>query len=366
MVHRTTRLAGLAGLATAAAALIGGAAATAQAAPAAQSAPAPNASVLVDSIGMRYTGLAGANDITVKTSGVRFVVTDIAPITAGAGCATFVPGGKLFGVFCTAPKTPTGNFGKFFVQAGGGADVVTNLSAAGMQADGGAGNDVLNGGEQSDTLTDSFGSDVLRGNGGSDNLLTNLSSDGLPDTLDGGAGDDHLDAGNGADTLRGGADNDVLRGGLGKDILDAGSAAGDTVSYFDAAHDGLRVVGSLDGVANDGAQAAGTNVNEGDNIIGSPGVLVGGSGPNVLFGDDSGDRLIGQQKDDILIGGKGSDIIQGFGGNDTLASNQLFGAPVNDGAIDLLDGGTGIDTCRIPFVSVEADVTISCENINQD
>ena len=367
MVYRTTtRLAGLAGLATAAAALIGGAAASAQAMPGAQSAPAPNASVFVDNFGMHYTGLAGPNDITVKTSGTRFVVTDTAPITVGAGCATFTPGGKLFGVFCTAPKTSTGIFRKFFVQAGGGADVVTNLSAAGVQADGGAGNDVLNGGEQSDTLLDAFGSDVLRGNGGPDNLLTDLSGDGLPDTLDGGAGDDDLKAGNGNDTLHGGSGDDFVFGGLGKDVLDAGSNAGDTVSYLENVHDGLRVVASLDGVANDGAQPAGTNVNEGDNIIGSPGVLVGGSGPNVLFGDDSGDRLIGQQQDDILIGGKGSDIIQGFGGNDTLASNQLFGVPVKDGAIDLLDGGTGIDSCRIPFVSVEADVTISCENINQD
>ena len=242
---------------------------------------------------------------------------------------------------------------KFFVQAGAGNDVVTNLSAASMQADGGAGNDVLNGGDPSETLLDAFGSDVLHGNGGSDNLLTDLSNDGLPDTLDGGAGDDSLHAGNGNDTLRGGSGNDFLQGGLGRDVLDAGSSSGDTVSYLEHAHDGLRVVASLDDTANDGAQAAGTNVNEGDNIVGSPGILVGGSGPNVLFGDDTNDHLVGQQKDDILIGGKAADLIQGFGGNDTLASNQLFGVPVKDGAIDTLDGGDGVDTCRIPFVTVE-------------
>jgi Ca2+-binding RTX toxin-like protein len=362
MAASITRLAVLAGAAATSAALFGGVYAAADA----QVALAPNASVFVDSTSMRYTGLAGANDITVKTSGVRFVVTDTAPITAGAGCATFAPGGKLFGVFCTAPKTSTGLYRKFFVNTGGGNDVVTNLSAAAMQADGSTGNDVLNGGEPGDILIDNFGSDVLHGNGGSDNMLTELSNDGLPDTLDGGDGNDHLDAGNGNDTLRGGPGDDDLRGGLGRDILDAGSNAHDTVSYLENAHDGLRVVASLDGVANDGAQAAGTNVNEGDNIIGSPGVLVGGSGPNVLFGDDSGDRLIGQQSDDVLIGGKGADLIQGFGGNDTLASNQLFGVPVNDGAIDTLDGGTGVDSCRIPFVTVEADILISCENVNQD
>jgi Ca2+-binding RTX toxin-like protein len=363
MVARTIRLTAasiIAGAATTGALLAVAAAADAQAA------PAPNASVLVDTVGMRYTGLAGANAITVKTSGARFIVTDTAPITAGAGCATFAPGGKLFGVFCSAPKTSTGLYRKFFVQAGGSNDVVTNLSAAPMQADGGVGNDVLNGGAASDTLLDAFGSDALHGNGGSDNLLTDLSNDGLPDTLDGGAGDDDLQAGNGNDTLRGGTGIDVLRGGLGKDTLDAGSDSGDTVTYLENAHDGLRVVASLDGLANDGAQAIGTNVNEGDNIVGSPGILVGGSGPNVLFGNAGNNHLVGQQRDDILIGGKGADFIEGFGGNDTLASNDLFGAPVKDGAIDTLDGGDGVDSCRIPFITVEPDITINCENINQD
>jgi hypothetical protein len=40
--------------------------------------------------------------------------------------------------------------------------------------------------------------------------------------------------------------------------------------------------------------------------------------------------------------------------------------PVADGAIDKLDGFTGTDHCRVPFVNVEADITISCEIINQD
>jgi Ca2+-binding RTX toxin-like protein len=362
MTSRTIRLAALAGAAATSVAVLG-AALDADATPVAA---APNASAMVDTFGMHYTGLSGANVVTVKTSGVRFVVTDTAPITAGAGCATFAPGGQLFGVFCTAAKTSTGSYKRFFVSTGAGNDVVTNLSAAPMQADGGVGNDVLNGGDPGDTLLDAFGSDVLRGNGGSDNLRTVLSGDGLPDTLEGGAGDDDLQAGNGNDTLRGGSGNDVVRGGSGKDVLDPGSSSGDTVTYLETAHDGKRVAASLDGLANDGTHPIGTSDTEGDNIIGSPGILVGGTGPNLLFGNDGPNHLIGQQSDDILTGGKGADWIQGFGGNDQLAANDLFGVPVKDGAIDTLDGGNGIDYCRIPFVSVEADITISCENINQD
>jgi hypothetical protein len=80
MTSRTIRLAALAGAAATSVAVLG-AALDADATPVAA---APNASAMVDTFGMHYTGLSGANVVTVKTSGVRFVVTDTAPITAGA------------------------------------------------------------------------------------------------------------------------------------------------------------------------------------------------------------------------------------------------------------------------------------------
>ena len=39
--------------------------------------------------------------------------------------------------------------------------------------------------------------------------------------------------------------------------------------------------------------------------------------------------------------------------------------PVADGAIDKLDGFEGNDYCRVPFVNVEADITISCETMTR-
>ena len=69
----------------------------------------------------------------------------------------------------------------------------------------------------------------------------------------------------------------------------------------------------------------------------------------------------------MLVGDAGADALDGGGGNDRLAGNRLFGVPVEDGAIDRLNGNSGdLDFCRIPFVIVEADSTISCEIINQD
>ncbi|HEU5267703.1 MAG TPA: hypothetical protein VFU35_13430 [Jatrophihabitans sp.] len=361
-VRAITAIAGTAGTA---AALVGG---VALGGTAASAAPAPNASVFVDTLGMHYSGFDAPNAITVRSSGARFIVTDTAPITAGAGCATFAPGGRLFGVTCTALTASNGALRPFFVFAGKGDDVVTNLAAAAMTADGGQGNDVLNGGALGDKLLDAFGGDTLRGNGGSDSLLTTLSNDGLPDRLEGGDGDDDLKGGDAKDTLLGGAGSDLLFGGLGGDYLDAGGGANDVVSYFDTVHKGKRIVASLDGitVANDGAQEIG-GPSEGDTIAGSPDILVGGSGKNVLFGDSADNHLIGHEADDILIGGKGADFLEGFGGNDQLASNQMFGVPVADGRIDTLDGGDGTaDYCRVPFVAVEADITKGCEIINQD
>jgi hypothetical protein len=60
----------------------------------------------------------------------------------------------------------------------------------------------------------------------------------------------------------------------------------------------------------------------------------------------------------VLIGQCGADDLDGRPGNDNLASNQLFGVPVQDGSIDVLDGSAGdFDRCRVPFTVVEDDAT---------
>jgi Ca2+-binding RTX toxin-like protein len=339
----------------------------ADAAPLPFDAPVPaNATVAIHATGLTYTGLAGPNHVTVNVTGGRFVITDTAPISAGNGCLPVAKG--VLRVTCQVPRNANGTVKPFRVNSGAGNDVVVNKTSFGMLADGSSGNDVLEGGSGTDLLSDSFGRDTLRGNGGGDTLDTDLShKDGLTDTLEGGAGDDDLRAGPNADVLRGGADADTMRGGLGADIFDGGSGVGDTVAYLDNGHNPLdRLVISIDDKADDGLRVLGATANEGDDVRTSVEDVFAGHGNDVIFGSTGANLLSGNLGDDVIIGDKGKDKLDGGPGNDTLAGNQLFGVPVADGAIDTLNGNVGTDGCRVPFPVVEKDITISCENVNQD
>lgn len=328
---------------------------------AAVAAPAPNGTALVDGFGMKFTGLDQANDVRVEIAGTRYLITDNAPITAGAGCATTTVAGGRFGVFCQIPLNANGTRKPFSVKLGAGADRVTSTAAAGMKADGGPGNDTLLGGPLSDDLRDAFGGDTLRGGAGSDVLTTRLSqNDGLADILDGGPGDDDVHGGPNPDSLTGGSGQDFLRGGLGADTMDPGADPGDTVSYLDNEHEGPLVVASLDGNPNDGINIGG--ISERDNVAKHTPILIGSHSRDILIGNEFNNHLEGNLGDDTLLGLKGADFIRGSNGNDTLSGNDLFG-PIADGSIDTLNGSDDTDTCRVPF-SGEADVTIACENID--
>jgi len=335
-----------------------GSIAAASAASASAAAPAPNASAISDAQGLRVTGLGGPNKITVRAvSGQNlFLVTDTAPIRADIGCAAAPVQAGLFGVQCRAlPGSGGTQFRSFSVNGGGSADTITNFAPAAMRADGGAGNDILNGGGLGDILRDSSGSDTLRGNGGQDDLNTESNAaGGGKDLLDGGAELDILKAGPGVDTLLGGSGKDRLVGGLGADKLDAGPGAGDVVAYEGRT---ARVVVILDGLANDGEAGEGDFISNAEDIQ-------GGRGPDTMIGDDKANIFEGFDGDDVLIGGRGADDLRGGTGNDRLASNDLFGVPVQDGSIDRLDGFDGTDYCRVPFV--EPDITVGCEIIDKD
>jgi len=322
-------------------------------------APAPNASVISDAQGMRITGLGGPNRLTITAVAGQqlFQVTDVAPITAGPGCAPRVVPAGLFGVQCQAlPGSGGTQFRSFFVSAGAGDDVVTNKAPATMRADGGPGNDTLIGGALGDLLQDSSGSDTLRGNGGQDDLNTESNAlGGGKDVLDGGAELDILKAGPGDDTLLGGDGRDRLVGGRGADTLNAGPGAGDVVAYEGRT---ARVVVALDTSRNDGESG------EGDLVDPSAEIIQGGRGPDTMIGDKNANIFEGFDGDDVLIGGLGADDLRGGMGNDRLASNDLFGVPVQDGSIDKLDGFEGTDYCRVPFV--EPDITVGCETVDKD
>ena len=153
---------------------------------------------------------------------------------------------------------------------------------------------MLNGGTGSDALSDDFGSDVLQGNG-PDALLTDLSrADGSKDALDGGSGD-----------------------------------------------------------ASCGQREVNQTTSEGDFVMPTIETVVGNSGNDVLFGNSAANTPIGNGGNDALVGLGGKDTLEGGLGDDQLASNDLFGVPVQDGAIDHLDGGpVRHDYCRVPFMSM--------------
>jgi Ca2+-binding RTX toxin-like protein len=347
------------------------AAAVGLAGPAAGAAAAPaNATVAVGAGGLVYTGLAGANDITVSLSAgnTRFVISDNGPITAGPGC---LPGPKgTFQVFCQVPLNPNGTVRTFQVDSGAGDDRIRNLTAVGMKASGGLGNDVLEGGSASDALFDSRGGDTLRGNAGPDVLDTELSqADGLVDTLDGGSGADDLQAGATADILRGGSGDDTMRGGLGGDTFDGGSGTGDAVAYLDNGHVATdRLVISIDDKPDDGLRALHTTTTqEGDNVLTSVENVFGGHGTDIITGSAADNLLHGNVGDDVISGGLGKDSINGGPGRDQLASNQMFGVPVADGEYDTVNGSSDLDYCRVPIPTLdEQDVTIACEVVDQD
>ena len=329
--------------------------------PLAPAAVVAGSTAVVDGSGLRVTGTGVANQLVLSLPGTRFQVTDSKPITAGAGCNVVDIAGPRFGVSCTVVRTGSGQIRSVTVNTGAGNDTFRNDSPAPVRVDGGIGDDVLRGGSAGDLLNDDSGRNIMFGRGGSDTLSSDFGTDTQPDELRGGAGDDDLRAGISDDLLLGGDGDDSFRGGLGADDVDGGAGDEDAMVYLDNDHDGVRVIASLDGVANDGA------TDEGDNIVDGVEQLFGGNANDILTGGNDDDELSGNLGDDVLIGLRGADRIDGGPGNDNLASNQLFGVPVQDGSIDVLNGNVGdFDRCRVPFTVVEDDATISCEIVNED
>jgi len=231
---------------------------------------------------------------------------------------------------------------------------------------GGPGPDALDGGDGNDRLDGGLGDDLLTGGAGDDALFGGVGNDRLEggdgaDLLDGGAGDDFLDGGDGYDVLRGGPGNDTLfagdeggdlDGGVGDDVLlgDDGSDrlsggggndalwAGDGNDHLDGGPgNDLLNGGEGNDVLNGGADA--------DTLLAGSGNdrLSGGAGNDVLRGDDGDDLLDGDGGDDALTGGRGTDVQNGGPGNDRFL---LRAGDVDSARIELIDGGTNLDTLR--------------------
>jgi RTX calcium-binding nonapeptide repeat (4 copies) len=104
-------------------------------------------------------------------------------------------------------------------------------------------------------------------------------------------------------------------------------------------------------------------------------LIEGGLGNDVLLGGTGDDKLFGNEGDDYLAGGEGNDHtgvgagLYGGAGNDTLVQNitrsdtfgedgdDLFIMTEDNAAMDLVDGGLGIDT--ISYERFTAAVTIN-------
>ncbi len=194
--------------------------------------------------------------------------------------------------------------------------------------DGGAGNDLLRGDAGADTLIGGAGNDtadytnVAAGVGGitivldavattigigshaeGDTLngIENVNGTVNDDILTGSSLGNRLDGGAGNDQLYGMGGDDTLVVGNGIDIADGGDG-NDTVDYSTATTNiGIALSNTPGGNANVAGGAAGDQIRNVENIIGTGG----------------NDQLIGNDGDNFFRGGAGGDLINGSNGNDT-------------------------------------------------
>ena len=138
----------------------------------------------------------------------------------------------------------------------------------------------------------------------------------LGGSVDGGPGDDQI--------VVAGPPSQLL-GGPGADLLDARLAPGSSVSYGDHT---AGVTVRLNDLPDDGAPG------EGDNVLGSLGGILGGSGDDTLEAGPDSTGLVGGAGDDTLIGSPEGESLLGQEGNDDLAAG---------GGNDSLGGGAGAD-----------------------
>jgi Ca2+-binding RTX toxin-like protein len=248
--------------------------------------------------------------------GPRFLLDDIVPIQANAGCTPDPQDATK--ASCVAFKRPDGSFKEFHVFARKGNDTISNSTLISMIAHGEDGRDELVGGGAADTL------------------------------------------------LGGPGDLDDLDGKLGPDILDGGPGARDVVSYANRPT-GVQVTAN-DDIANDGKYTPTTS--EGDNVKSSVEDIVGTDSPDYITGNDSDNLIVGGDGGDMLFGERGADVLIGGRGSDFLSSSaNLTGGSENDGARDRLTGdflGGGNepgsnDGCS--FSKTDPDIVESCEQL---
>lgn len=341
----------------------------AAAAPAHAQVPSATVRSIEDS-GLRFVGGNGDNNVRFSITGEKFVIDDVVPIEAGAGCLPVA--GDPTKVTCVAFKQ--GNkFKEFQVLSGNGNDRVVNRTSsttttgAPMNANGGPGDDTLIGDIKThDTLAGAGNNDQLQAIGG----LDELDGGSGDDKVLGGVGGDELRGGTGNDVLDGGGSDDVLDGGTGRDIIDGGPAGissgerHDRVIYADRT---VPVTVDLNRI--DASQGS---AGESDTILDVEDI-VGGSAGDFLFGNAFANTISGGAGNDAVSGKAGRDVLVGDDGADTIFPSpgpnvQFPFGVVPDGEPDLIecgqvgrsDGDAGDQAFR---VLVDGDLANDCATV---
>jgi Ca2+-binding RTX toxin-like protein len=264
-----------------------------------------------------------------------------------------------------------------------------------VDADGGAGNDLLETSQENvpNAYAGGPGDDIVRPGGGDD-------------VLDGGDGNDTLEGHAGADRLAGGTGDDVLRPdgseGMWADVVNGGAGVDRLQDdfadrRFDARpqpvaltlgggaddgrpgeNDDLRSIEQVT-LTNPGGRVVGTDAGELVKLqqVGSPYVLEGHGGADELRAGDGDDALDGGAGDDRLDGGFGNDRIVGGPGRDAISADLATGdcgplwckLPYGNDVVEARDGETDSVTCGAGTDRVVADaadtVAPDCEQVER-
>jgi len=272
----------------------------------------------------------GINTIVATTGNNSITTGDGADtITVSTGNNTIHAGGGA--------NTITASSGNNSITAGDGADTITtsgladggNTINAGDGANTittGAGNDTITGGSGVDTVTTGAGNDVVYGGNGANTITTGAGNDTVYsgvdiDTVTTGAGNDTIHISGGTDTITAGADNDTL-------IADLSLATGAV---------------SINALA--GTVAAGYA----GNISGLGIATFAGVENFEITSGDSDDTITTGDGTDIIRSGAGSDTVNLAGGND----EAIYTMAANDGASDVYQGGSGVDTLTLELTATE-------------
>mmetsp|Transcript_23599 Transcript_23599/g.41783 ORF Transcript_23599/g.41783 Transcript_23599/m.41783 type:complete len:575 (-) Transcript_23599:4320-6044(-) len=217
---------------------------------------------------------------------------------------------------------------------------------------GGGGDDDIFGGFGDDTLNGDGGADIIQGEAGFDRINGNANNDllqgrGGNDSLSGNSGEDWVDGNDGDDLVNGGTQDDTVIGGMGEDVINGGQRA-DVLVGGELMSDPLSTEEL--GLIRDGETLEdATGIALGDTVFlnddGAADVLDGGTGADALFFGAG----------DTATGGTGADD---FGMLANSIGNGLGAAVITDydSSEDELflvldDIGTG----PAPLVTIEDD-----------